>query len=63
VLETTLGTETAVRVLIETTDGEETWGTVGVHENIIQASWEALMDSVIYGLNKQLRKRGQAGAK
>ncbi len=54
VLEATDGTATAVRVLIQTTDGEETWGTVGVHVNIIQASWEALVDSIIYGLNKHL---------
>jgi 2-isopropylmalate synthase len=52
VLEGTHGTATAVRVLIETTAGEETWGTVGVHENIIQASWEALVDAVIYGLSR-----------
>ena len=57
VLEATHGTGTAVRALIQTTDGEETWGTVGVHENIIQASWEALVDSIIYGLNKHLSKR------
>jgi len=46
------GTATKVRVLIETTDGVHTWGTVGVHENIIEASWQALVDSVIYGLIK-----------
>jgi 2-isopropylmalate synthase len=57
VMEATHGTATAVRTLIQTTDGEETWGTVGVHENIIQASWEALVDAIIYGLNKHLRKR------
>jgi len=44
------GTATKVRVLIETTDGENTWGTVGVHENIIEASWQALVDSILYGL-------------
>jgi 2-isopropylmalate synthase len=44
------GTATKVRVLIETTDGDRTWGTVGVHENIIEASWQALVDSVLYGL-------------
>jgi 2-isopropylmalate synthase len=54
VLEGAHGTATAVRVLIQSTDGEETWGTVGVDENIIQASWEALVDSVIYGLHKHL---------
>lgn len=44
------GTATKVRVLIETTDGEATWGTVGVHENIIEASWQALVDAILYGL-------------
>lgn len=44
------GTATKVRVLIETTDGVRTWGTVGVHENIIEASWQALIDAIIYGL-------------
>jgi len=46
------GTATKVRVLIETTDGEENWGTVGVHENIIEASWIALIDAILYGLVK-----------
>lgn len=52
VLSADQGTATKVRVLIETTDGEETWGTVGVHENIIEASWQALIDAVRYGLQK-----------
>jgi 2-isopropylmalate synthase len=56
VLEATQGTATAVRALIQTTDGEETWGTVGVAENIIQASWEALVDSLIYGLQKHMAR-------
>ncbi|MBT9170213.1 MAG: (R)-citramalate synthase [Actinobacteria bacterium] len=46
------GTAAVVRVLIDTTDGKDSWGTVGVHENIIEASWEALVDSIIYGLMK-----------
>jgi 2-isopropylmalate synthase len=37
-------------VLIESSDGVKTWGTVGVSENIIEASWEALVDSVEYKL-------------
>ena len=37
-------------MLIETSDGEKSWGTVGVSENIIEASWEALVDSIDYGL-------------
>ncbi len=44
------GTRAMVRVLIESSDGEKTWGTIGVSENIIEASWQALEDSIIYGL-------------
>jgi len=44
------GTAAVVRVLIESSDGEKTWGTIGVSENIIEASWQALEDSIIYGL-------------
>jgi len=44
------GTAAAVRVLVETSNGEKSWGTVGVHENIIEASWQAVIDSLIYGL-------------
>ncbi len=44
------GTGAQVRVLIETSNGKKTWGTVGVSENIIDASWDALVDSIAYGL-------------
>ncbi len=47
------GTAAKTRVLIESGDGKDTWGTVGVSENIIQASWEALVDSVEYILYKK----------
>jgi 2-isopropylmalate synthase len=50
VLDATEGTSGAVRVLIQTRNNGETWGTVGVHENIIEASWQALTDSIIYGI-------------
>nr|WP_315988876.1 alpha-isopropylmalate synthase regulatory domain-containing protein [Desulforamulus aquiferis] len=50
VLEEKAGTEAQVRVLIETGNGKETWGTVGVSTNIIEASWQALADSMAYGL-------------
>ena len=56
VLDEKKGTAAVTRVLIETSDGEKTWGTIGVSENIIQASWEALLDSVEYGL---MHKRQQ----
>jgi 2-isopropylmalate synthase len=44
------GTDATVRVLIETTDGLSAWTTVGVGQNIIEASWEALCDAYVYGL-------------
>jgi 2-isopropylmalate synthase len=44
------GTDATVRVLIETTDGLSAWTTVGVGQNIIEASWEALCDAYHYGL-------------
>ncbi len=47
------GTESKVRVLIESTDGTDTWGTVGVSENIIQASWQALVDSIEFKLMRE----------
>ncbi|HID79151.1 MAG TPA: citramalate synthase [Aquifex aeolicus] len=48
----TAGTEAKVRVLIEFTDGKKKWATVGVHENIIEASWKALTDGIVYKLMK-----------
>ena len=46
------GTAAKVRVLIQSSDGYETWSTVGVSENIIEASWQALCDSINYKLFK-----------
>jgi 2-isopropylmalate synthase len=51
------GTAAKVRVLIESSDGKTSWGTVGVSENLIEASWEALVDSIEYGI---LLKKAQA---
>ena len=50
VLDEKKGTQAVVRVLIESSDGEKEWSTVGVSDNIIEASWEALADSLTYGL-------------
>ena len=50
VLDETHGTGAVVRVLIDTSDGEREWTTVGVSENIIEASWEALTDAYLFGL-------------
>ena len=55
VLDSKDGTSARVRVLIETSDHESSWGTLGVHENVIEASWEALADGVVVGLLRQSR--------
>ena len=44
------GTAARVRVLIETTDGERNWGTIGIHHNVIEASWQAMHDGLVVGL-------------
>jgi len=50
VLDTGKGTGAVTRVLIDTTDGSRTWTTIGVSENIIEASWQALYDSLVFAL-------------
>jgi len=50
IIDTAAGTGASVRVLIESTDGEETWTTVGASTDIIEASWLALADSLEYWL-------------
>jgi 2-isopropylmalate synthase len=46
------GTDAITRVLIETSDGESSWVTVGVGANVIEASWDALLDAVTFGLRR-----------
>ncbi|WP_062079339.1 citramalate synthase [Demequina globuliformis] len=55
IMEASHGTDAVTRVLITTVHGQtgETWRTVGVGPNIIEASWEALVDSMVYGLLKE----------
>lgn len=55
VLDERVGTAARVRVLIQSQDEKDSWGTVGVSENIIEASWQALVDSVEYKLLKDKR--------
>ncbi len=50
------GTGASVRVLIESGDKKDRWGTVGVSHNVIEASWQALVDSIDYKLYKDSRK-------
>ena len=42
------GTDAVTRVLVESTDGEREWTTVGVHGNIVEASWLALCDALVH---------------
>ena len=56
VLSSGQGTGAVVRVLIESGDGKDRWGTVGVSHNVIEASWQALVDSIDYKLYKDARK-------
>jgi 2-isopropylmalate synthase len=56
ILDEAKGTGAVTRVLLDASDGEESWGSIGVSENIIEASWEALVDSIEYGM---LHGRGE----
>ena len=57
ILDSQTGTAAKTRVMIESTDGTDIWGTVGVNDNIIEASWEALVDSVEYKLFKDEQRK------
>jgi len=50
ILDESKGTGAITRVLIDATDGQEVWGSIGVSENLIAASWDALVDSLEYGM-------------
>jgi 2-isopropylmalate synthase len=56
ILDESRGTAAKTRVLITSGDGEDTWGTVGVAHNIIDASWQALVDSIEYKLRRAERR-------
>jgi 2-isopropylmalate synthase len=55
ILDETKGTGAVTRVLIDASDGEEVWGSIGVSENLIAASWDALVDSLEYGMQSATR--------
>ena len=55
------GTDAITRVLIETSDGESTWVTVGLGANVIEASWDALIDGLTFGLRKHHRPEAGTG--
>jgi 2-isopropylmalate synthase len=58
VLDENIGTGATVRVLVDTSNGQGEWTTVGVSSNIIEASWEALTDGYLYGLLHPRRDEG-----
>jgi 2-isopropylmalate synthase len=61
ILDETKGTASITRVLLDSSDGHDVWGSIGVSENIIEASWEALVDSLERGMQPADRRRS-AGA-
>ncbi len=60
ILDETKGTGAITRVLLDASDGDDVWGSIGVSENIIEASWEALVDSLEYGM-VQVDRRASRG--
>ena len=63
ILDETKGTGAITRVLIDASDGQDVWGSIGVSENLIAASWDALVDSLEYGMQPGGRpKSGQSRA-
>jgi 2-isopropylmalate synthase len=60
ILDETKGTDAITRVLIDASDGHEGWGTIGVGENLIGASWQALVDSLEYGMQPGRPQRARA---
>jgi 2-isopropylmalate synthase len=61
ILDESHGTGAVTRVLIDASDGQAVWGSIGVSENLIAASWDALVDSLEYGMQPG-RRPGQQGA-
>lgn len=57
ILDSDHGTGAGTRVLLDSSDGESSWGSIGVSENIIEASWEALVDSLEYALPREEGKK------
>jgi len=57
ILDEAKGTDAITRVLLDASDGDEVWGSIGVSENVIEASWEALVDSLEYGMQAIRRER------
>ncbi len=61
ILDEAKGTGAVTRVLLDASDGEQVWGSIGVSENVIEASWEALVDSLEYGMQQDDSRAARAG--
>ena len=57
------GTSATTRVLIDTTDGVGEWTTVGVHDNIVEASWHALVDALTYAVLRRPDRAAERSAR
>jgi 2-isopropylmalate synthase len=62
ILDEAKGTGAVTRVLLDASDGEAVWGSIGVSENVIEASWEALVDSLEYGMQAGPRRQPKGSA-
>ena len=63
ILDETKGTDAVTRVLLDSSDGDQVWGSIGVSENVIEASWEALVDSLEFGMQgARIRARRETAA-
>ena len=62
ILDESKATGAVTRVLLDASDGHDTWGAIGVHENVIEASWDALVDSLEAGMlpGREGHRRGSA---
>jgi 2-isopropylmalate synthase len=59
ILDEAKGTSAVTRVLIDSADHDDTWGTIGVSENMIEASWQALVDSLEHGIRRAAQARAR----
>jgi 2-isopropylmalate synthase len=62
ILDEDKGTGATTRVLLDSSDGEATWGALGVSHNVIEASWDALIDSLAYGVRRHARDAAAHGS-
>lgn len=59
ILDETKGSDAVIRVVVDASDGHDVWGSIGVSTNLIEASWQALVDSLEYGMQPGRRPAGE----